>query len=225
MFFDLSKIQNLVPPAILDRLVPHRLFSRLSIANKMLLGYMTLSALTIIVVVYALISFQRLNHINKSIVNVDIPVQEAADKMLDALLARCEILDAPDLPFPCGGCFGFWGYDLKNFLEPKLSRRAWQDTRLPDCHVGFYSSLVVFDHAAQKQWIVSTGLAADGSRGERRRRPTTLEQISQYLAHNTRTKEEVDQVLALLFRRELHQLRRRDLLLVGLWTGPSVESF
>ncbi len=54
----------------------------------MLLGYLTLSVLTIIVVVYALISFQRLNHINKSIVNVDIPVQEAADKMLDALLAQ-----------------------------------------------------------------------------------------------------------------------------------------
>ncbi len=54
----------------------------------MLLGYITLSVLTIIVVVYALISFQRLNHINKSIVNVDIPVQEAADKMLDALLAQ-----------------------------------------------------------------------------------------------------------------------------------------
>ncbi len=73
---------------MLDRLVPNRLFSRLSIANKMLLGYLTLSVLTVIVVVYALISFQRLNHINKSIVNVDIPVQEAADKMLDALLAQ-----------------------------------------------------------------------------------------------------------------------------------------
>ncbi len=77
-----------IPPGILDRLVPSKLFSRLTIANKMLLGYMTLSVLTIIVVVYALISFQRLNYINRSIVKGDIPVREAADKMLDALLAQ-----------------------------------------------------------------------------------------------------------------------------------------
>jgi para-aminobenzoate synthetase component 1 len=38
---------------------------------------------------------------------------------------------------------------------------------LPDCHVGFYDSLVVFDHHLAKTWIVSTGLSADGSRSER----------------------------------------------------------
>ena len=65
-----------IPPEILDRLVPNKLFSRLTIANKMLLGYLTLSVLTIIVVVYALISLQRLNHINKSIVNGDIPFRK-----------------------------------------------------------------------------------------------------------------------------------------------------
>jgi len=88
VIFDLSKIKNLIPPEILDRLVPDKLFSRLNIANKMLLGYVTLSILTIIVVVYTLVSFLRLNHINKSMVNGDIRVQEAADKMLDALLAQ-----------------------------------------------------------------------------------------------------------------------------------------
>ena len=32
-------------------------------------------------------------------------------QILDALLARCELLDEIDLPFPLGGCFGYWGYD------------------------------------------------------------------------------------------------------------------
>jgi diguanylate cyclase (GGDEF)-like protein len=77
-----------IPPAILDMLVPTKLFARLHIASKMLLGYMTLVLLTVIVVVYALISLQRINSLNKSIVQVDIVVQEAADKMLDALLAQ-----------------------------------------------------------------------------------------------------------------------------------------
>src|SRR4051794_14520936 len=87
--------------------------------------------------------------------------------ILDSLMARYELLDELDLPFPLGGCFGFWGYDLKNFVEPQLKRRAVNDLELPDCHVGFYGSLVVFDHRLGKKWIVSTGITADGSRSER----------------------------------------------------------
>ena len=86
--------------------------------------------------------------------------------LLDALMARCELLDEIDLPFPLGGCFGYWGYDLKNFTEPKLPRRAANDLELPDCHVGFYDSLVVFDHRLGKTCVVSTGLRPAGSRSE-----------------------------------------------------------
>jgi para-aminobenzoate synthetase component 1 len=88
--------------------------------------------------------------------------------LLDALMSRFELLDEIDLPFPLGGCFGYWGYDLKNFTEPKLPRRAANDLELPDCHVGFYDSLVVFDHHVGKTFVVATGLAADGSRTETR---------------------------------------------------------
>ncbi len=88
--------------------------------------------------------------------------------ILDALMARYELLDEIDLPFPLGGAFGYWGYDLKNFTEPKLPRRAVNDLELPDCHVGFYDSLVIFDHQLGKVCVVSTGLNADGSRGEAR---------------------------------------------------------
>src|SRR4051794_9741996 len=85
-------------------------------------------------------------------------------RLLESLMPRYELLDEMDLPFPLGGCFGYWGYDLKNFVEPRLSRRAPNDLELADCHVGFYDSLVVFDHRLGKTWIVSTGLDADGSR-------------------------------------------------------------
>jgi para-aminobenzoate synthetase component 1 len=88
--------------------------------------------------------------------------------LLDALMSRFELLDEIDLPFPLGGAFGYWGYDLKNFTEPKLPRRAVNDLELPDCHVGFYDSLVVFDHRLGKVCVVSTGLNADGSRSEMR---------------------------------------------------------
>ena len=88
--------------------------------------------------------------------------------LLDSLMSRFELLDEIDLPFPLGGCFGYWGYDLKNFTEPKLPRRAVNDLELPDCHVGFYDSLVVFDHHLGKVFVISTGLSADGSRSEAR---------------------------------------------------------
>ncbi len=89
-------------------------------------------------------------------------------RLLDALMSRYELLDELDLPFPLGGCFGYWGYDLKNFVEPKLPRRALNDLELPDCAVGFYDSLLAFDHALGKAWIICTGLSADGSRDEAR---------------------------------------------------------
>jgi len=85
---------------------------------------------------------------------------------LDSLMSRYELLDELDLPFPVGGCFGYWGYDLKNFVEPKLTRNAVNDLELPDCHVGFYDSLVVFDHRLGKTWLIVTGLNVDGSRNE-----------------------------------------------------------
>ena len=84
--------------------------------------------------------------------------------VLDQLMASFEVLDELDLPFPLGGCFGFWGYDLKNFVEPKLKRTAPNDLELPDCCVGFYASLVVFDHQLAKIWVVSSGLTVAGTR-------------------------------------------------------------
>jgi len=86
--FLLSKLNIPIPPNILEALVPKKLFARLNIASKMLLGYMILVMLTVLVVVYALVNLQRINTLNRSIVKVDIPAQEAADKMLDAVLAQ-----------------------------------------------------------------------------------------------------------------------------------------
>ena len=99
--------------------------------------------------------------------------------ILEEMMARFELLDEMDLPFPLGGCFGYWGYDLKNFVEPRLPRTAVNDLGLPDCLVGFYDSLTVFDHRLDKTWIISTGFMADGSRSAARAR----EQIDFWTAH------------------------------------------
>lgn len=85
-------------------------------------------------------------------------------RLLDILLARYELLDQIDLPFPLGGAFGFWGYDLRRFVETRSRHLAEDDLELPDAVVGFYDSLVVFDHRRDQAWVVATGLRPDGSR-------------------------------------------------------------
>ncbi len=83
-------IHNVIPPfyKIIDLFTPNRLFARLNIARKMLLGYMVLVTLTVIVVIYALAGLQRLNSLNNSLINRDIRIQEAADNMIEALIAQ-----------------------------------------------------------------------------------------------------------------------------------------
>jgi para-aminobenzoate synthetase component 1 len=84
--------------------------------------------------------------------------------ILDQWMARFELPDQVDLPFPLGGCFGYWGYDLKNSIEPHLRRTAVNDLELADADLGFYDSLVVFDHLLNRVHVVSTGVELDGSR-------------------------------------------------------------
>ncbi len=65
----------------------HRFF-RLTIARKLLLGFVSYGILTILIALIALSSLQRLNEINNRIINRDIPLVEIGDKMIEALLAQ-----------------------------------------------------------------------------------------------------------------------------------------
>ncbi|MBT3842484.1 MAG: hypothetical protein HOF61_09920, partial [Verrucomicrobia bacterium] len=67
-----------------------------------------------------------------------------------------------------GGCFGYFGYELKQFVEPHLPLTTHNDLELPECSVGFYDSLVVFDHKIDKAWLISTGLGEEGDRSDER---------------------------------------------------------
>ncbi len=83
--------------------------------------------------------------------------------VLAQMMNPFEVLEELDSPFPLGGCFGFWGYDLKHFVEPRLERKAIRKSTLPDAYVGLYSSLLAIDHKDNKTWIVATGFNPDGT--------------------------------------------------------------
>ena len=61
---------------------------RMTIARKLLLGFLSCGFLTILLALIALLGLQRLNDINHRITNRDVPLVEAADKMVEALLAQ-----------------------------------------------------------------------------------------------------------------------------------------
>jgi len=69
---------------------------------------------------------------------------------------------------PChGGAIGYLGYDLGRHLE-----RIWPlnpaDPSTPEMYLGFYDSVVVADHAAERLFLISTGLPGEGEAGQRR---------------------------------------------------------
>jgi diguanylate cyclase (GGDEF)-like protein len=65
-----------------------RKYLRLNIANKMLLGFLPLFILTVLMAAYALASLSRVNGINKSIVENDLPLMLAADKMIGSIYSQ-----------------------------------------------------------------------------------------------------------------------------------------
>jgi len=100
------------------RKVVPRLF-RLTIARKLLLGFVSYGILTILIALIALSSLQRLNEINNRIINHDIPLAEIGDKMIETLLAqelygrRSVILKSSEMEAL------FWrrSEEFKNFLQ------------------------------------------------------------------------------------------------------------
>ena len=61
---------------------------RLTIARKLLLGFLSCGILTILFALIVLFSLQRLNGINNRIIKRDIPLAETANDMIDTLLAQ-----------------------------------------------------------------------------------------------------------------------------------------
>ncbi|NRB08044.1 MAG: anthranilate synthase component I [Richelia sp.] len=61
----------------------------------------------------------------------------------------------PQLPPGIGGLFGFWGYELIHWIEPRVPIHAPDDTNIPD---GFWmqaDQLMLFDQVKRKIWAIA----------------------------------------------------------------------
>ncbi|MSR64333.1 MAG: aminodeoxychorismate synthase component I [Verrucomicrobiae bacterium] len=93
-----------------------------------------------------------------------VPERGAGDPFtkLAGLVAQYTSDQRTDAPFPVGGAFGYFSYDLKNQIE-RLPQRAHDDIGTPDCWFGFYDWLIVFDHVAERSFVIRNSLIGDSS--------------------------------------------------------------
>ncbi|MDP3804302.1 MAG: chorismate-binding protein, partial [Candidatus Omnitrophota bacterium] len=72
---------------------------------------------------------------------------------LKNILERYSVRNDTGIPFVSGGV-GYFSYDLKDFIE-KLPDHAGDDLGLPDCILGFYDTVIVYDNMKKKAYISS----------------------------------------------------------------------
>jgi len=79
--------------------------------------------------------------------------------LLKKLLDEYKSTKQSDLPFT-GGIVGYFGYDLCNFIE-KLPSNAVDDIGLPDCYLGFYDRVIIYDNKNKKCYLSTYKIGND----------------------------------------------------------------
>lgn len=75
--------------------------------------------------------------------------------VLDACLELYRPVQLPQLPPGIGGLFGFWGYELINWIEPRVPVYAAGDEDTPDGLWMQVDHLLIFDQVKRKIWAVA----------------------------------------------------------------------
>ncbi len=76
------------------------------------------------------------------------------EKLLKKYAVKCS---RKDIPF-AGGAVGYLSYDMKNFIED-LPDDSKDDLVLPDCIMGFYNSVVIYDNLKKRCYVSDMGIS------------------------------------------------------------------
>ncbi|MCX5678839.1 MAG: aminodeoxychorismate synthase component I [Candidatus Omnitrophica bacterium] len=78
--------------------------------------------------------------------------------VLKKLLKKYKAVNySKELPF-IGGAVGYFSYDLKSFIED-LPGTAKDDLKLPDCILGFYDSIIIYDNLKKRCYASNLGIS------------------------------------------------------------------
>jgi len=76
--------------------------------------------------------------------------------ILKDLLDKYSTDKVSEFPPLTGGVIGYFGYDMGYLLET-IASNSQDDSDVPDCCLGFYDTVLIFDHYEGKSYIASTG--------------------------------------------------------------------
>jgi len=71
------------------------------------------------------------------------------------IAARFPLERASEDPPFLGGAVGYWGYELRHFVE-RVPCDVVDDAPTPDCWIGFYDTIIAFDHFRRRAWAIAT---------------------------------------------------------------------
>jgi anthranilate synthase component I len=74
---------------------------------------------------------------------------------LASCLAAYQPVKLPELPTGIGGLFGVWGYELINWIEPRVPIHSPQEGDLPDGLWMQVDNLLIFDQVKRKIWAIA----------------------------------------------------------------------
>ncbi len=76
-------------------------------------------------------------------------------EVLTDCLKSIQPVNLPQLPPGVGGLFGFWGYELINWIEPKVPVYPAEESDLPDGLWMQIDNLLIFDQVKRKIWAIA----------------------------------------------------------------------
>ena len=85
--------------------------------------------------------------------------------ILTNCLASIQPVSLPQLPSGIGGLFGFWGYELINWIEPRVPIYPIREEDLPDGVWMQVDHLIIFDQVKRKIWAIAYADLRDESMG------------------------------------------------------------
>lgn len=116
-----------------------------------------------------------------------LPSETAFDRLRNELRRESERDGSPlvrtrdDLPPFQGGAAGSFAYELLHQLE-RVPRANFDEFRAPHLALGWYDTVVAFDHMAHRAWIISQGLPETDPRRRRQRAQQRLNFFAERLA-------------------------------------------
>lgn len=101
-----------------------------------------------------------------TLVKKDGETESGTGKFMDKLKEMMPAYGQADYPFPFfGGAAGYIGYDTV-FFEEKIGEPLTDELQMPDVHMMFYDTFVVYDHLTQRVTIAAVDLFGDRPKAE-----------------------------------------------------------